>query len=114
MSLLTFFFSLHFLQEGGANDQTAMTFCLTDEDHTFGNSLRYMVNKNPQVDFCGYSIPHPSESKMNIRIQTSSKTTAVEAFRKGMVDLTEMTKYIRQAYMAELEKGAYETFDELV
>jgi DNA-directed RNA polymerase I and III subunit RPAC2 len=26
-----------------------------------------------QVDFCGYSIPHPSEAKMNVRIQTTGK-----------------------------------------
>ena len=25
---------------------------------------------SPDVEFCGYSIPHPSEDKMNIRIQT--------------------------------------------
>lgn len=25
---------------------------------------------SPDVELCGYSIPHPSETKMNIRIQT--------------------------------------------
>lgn len=25
---------------------------------------------SPDVEFCGYSIPHPSEELMNIRIQT--------------------------------------------
>lgn len=25
---------------------------------------------SPEVELCGYSIPHPSEAKMNIRIQT--------------------------------------------
>jgi DNA-directed RNA polymerase I and III subunit RPAC2 len=25
---------------------------------------------SPEVEFCGYSIPHPSEAKMNVRIQT--------------------------------------------
>ena len=27
-------------------------------------------NHSPSVEFCGYSIPHPSEAKMNVRIQT--------------------------------------------
>ncbi|RUS18097.1 hypothetical protein BC937DRAFT_89150, partial [Endogone sp. FLAS-F59071] len=49
----------------GLNDETSMTFSLKDEDHTLGNALR------PEVDYCGYSIPHPSEAKMNIRIQTT-------------------------------------------
>ena len=35
-----------------------------------GNSLRYVLNKDPQVSFVGYSVPHPSEPKMNLRIQT--------------------------------------------
>lgn len=26
--------------------------------------------RSPDVEFCGYTIPHPSEAKMNLRIQT--------------------------------------------
>lgn len=48
----------------------AVSFQIEREDHTLGNSLRYFINKNPDVEFCGYTIPHPSETKMNIRIQT--------------------------------------------
>lgn len=29
-----------------------------------------LVYASPEVELCGYSIPHPSEAKMNIRIQT--------------------------------------------
>lgn len=28
---------------------------------------------SPDVEFCAYTIPHPSESKMNVRIQTYGK-----------------------------------------
>ena len=35
-----------------------------------GNTLRYVLNKSPEVAFVGYSVPHPSEPKMNLRIQT--------------------------------------------
>lgn len=28
------------------------------------------IHVSPEVELCGYSIPHPSEAKMNIRIQT--------------------------------------------
>lgn len=34
----------------------------------FRNSLRYMLIKEKDVDFCGYSIPHPSENNMNLRL----------------------------------------------
>lgn len=83
----------------GSSD-TAASFEFEREDHTLGNALRYMIMKkyvffapavaaptncasketdrslsfrppaSPDVEFCGYSIPHPSEAKMNVRIQT--------------------------------------------
>lgn len=42
-----------------------------DEDHTLGNALRHVLMQNKEVDFCGYSVPHPSEPKMNLRLQTT-------------------------------------------
>ncbi|EEA18941.1 DNA-directed RNA polymerase I and III 14 KDA polypeptide [Talaromyces marneffei ATCC 18224] len=53
----------------GATD-TAASFQFKEEGHTLGNALRYVIMKNPKVEFCGYTIPHPSEAKMNLRIQT--------------------------------------------
>lgn len=46
---------------------------VTGEDHTLGNSFRYVLAKNRKVDFVGYSIPHPSEMKLNMRIQTKGQ-----------------------------------------
>ena len=46
------------------------TFTLKDEDHTMGNTLRYVLNKNPAVSFVGYSVPHPAEPKLQLRLQT--------------------------------------------
>uniref|UniRef100_A0AAX7TFT4 DNA-directed RNA polymerases I and III subunit RPAC2 n=1 Tax=Astatotilapia calliptera TaxID=8154 RepID=A0AAX7TFT4_ASTCA len=60
---------LEMVQADGA-DEGCVTFVLHDEDHTLGNSLRYMIMKNADVEFCGYTITHPSESKINFRIQT--------------------------------------------
>ncbi|EFJ33056.1 hypothetical protein SELMODRAFT_28501, partial [Selaginella moellendorffii] len=49
------------------------TFCINDEDHTFGNSIRYVLNGDPRVTFCGYSVPHPSDNRVNVRVQTTGK-----------------------------------------
>lgn len=54
-----------------AASDSACTFTFYNEDHTVGNTLRYMLNKNPAVTFVGYSVPHPAEAKMNLRLQTS-------------------------------------------
>ncbi|RKK97546.1 hypothetical protein BFJ68_g13983 [Fusarium oxysporum] len=82
----------------GSTD-TAASFEFTDEGHTLGNA--------PDVEFCAYSIPHPSEPKMNIRIQTYSGT-AVDALKKGLVDIQEVCDVVadefwtkREAYNAE-------------
>ncbi|KAF4452246.1 DNA-directed RNA polymerase I and III subunit RPAC2 [Fusarium austroafricanum] len=90
----------------GSTD-TAASFEFIDEGHTLGNALRYIIMKNPDVEFCAYSIPHPSEPKMNIRIQTYSGT-AVDALKKGLTDIQEVCDVVadefwskREAYNAE-------------
>src|SRR5437762_645499 len=51
-------------------DETTATIILNGEDHTLGNSLRYVLAKQSSTDFVGYSIPHPSEQKIHLRLQT--------------------------------------------
>ncbi|KAI9491278.1 DNA-directed RNA polymerase [Zychaea mexicana] len=92
---------------GADNEKTAMTFSFKEEDHTLGNSLRHMINKNPEVDFCGYSIPHPSEAKMHMRVQTTNKTTAVDALTTGLDSLNDLCKVVLEAYEADLAKRDY-------
>lgn len=71
-------------------DETCVTYVMHHEDHTIGNSLRYMILKNPEVEYCGYSVPHPSEEKINLRIQTTSKP-AVEVLKTGLVNLQKVS-----------------------
>ncbi|RUS27680.1 DNA-directed RNA polymerase III subunit C19 [Jimgerdemannia flammicorona] len=96
---------------GSHNDHTSMTFSLKDEDHTLGNALRYMIMKNPEVDYCGYSIPHPSEAKMNIRVQTTDRTSAIEVMDKGLQDLIDLCTVVVDAFKAEVSNGDFE-YDE--
>ena len=52
-------------------DMTACTFAIRNEDHTLGNVLRHTLIENEQnVEFAGYSVPHPSEPVVQIRVQT--------------------------------------------
>ncbi|KAL2871290.1 DNA-directed RNA polymerase core subunit RPC19 [Aspergillus lucknowensis] len=81
----------------GASD-TAASFQFDGEGHTLGNALRYAIMKNPDVEFCGYTIPHPSESKMNIRIQTYETTTAIEALEKGLDTLMDLCDVITDKF----------------
>lgn len=56
-------------------DRTCATYTFEGEDHTLGNLLRYSLIKNPEVEFCGYSITHPSENTVNLRLQTTGRGT---------------------------------------
>ncbi|KAH8781348.1 DNA-directed RNA polymerase [Diaporthe sp. PMI_573] len=77
---------------------TAASFEFRDEGHTLGNALRYIVMKNPDVEFCAYTIPHPSEAKMNVRIQTYEGTTAIDALKKGLKDLQDMCDVVAEKF----------------
>ncbi|KAK8114786.1 uncharacterized protein PG998_000666 [Apiospora kogelbergensis] len=80
------------------SSETAASFEFLDEGHTLGNALRYIIMKNPEVEFCAYSIPHPSEAKMNIRIQTYDTTTATAALEKGMQDLEDLCDVVSEKF----------------
>jgi DNA-directed RNA polymerase subunit L len=52
---------------------------------SFGRSLANTYH-SPDVEFCAYAIPHPSEPKMNVRIQIwrkyqASSTTVSHAYK---------------------------------
>ncbi|XP_061454808.1 DNA-directed RNA polymerases I and III subunit RPAC2-like [Rhineura floridana] len=86
------------------SDNSCITFVLHNEDHTLGNSLRYMIMKNPEVDFCGYSITHPSESKINFRIQTKGGLPAVEMFQNGLEELMGVCQHVLSKFEASIEE----------
>ncbi|KAL2753326.1 hypothetical protein ACRALDRAFT_2043770 [Sodiomyces alcalophilus JCM 7366] len=80
----------------GSTD-TAASFEFRNENHTLGNALRFIIMKNPDVEFCAYTIPHPSEPLMNLRIQTYDGT-AVAALSKGLKDLQDMCDHMSEEF----------------
>ena len=66
---------------------SGQTFQLRDEDHTLANALRFMLNKNNHVEFCGYSQPHPTEALINLRVQTDGLLSAQQAFQSAVTEL---------------------------
>lgn len=59
------------LEVTGTGHPSSRTFAIGDEDHTLGNALRHVLMKNQKVEFAGYSVPHPSEPVVQIRVQTA-------------------------------------------
>ncbi|KAI3337175.1 DNA-directed RNA polymerase [Xylariaceae sp. AK1471] len=86
------------------SSSTAASFEFLKEGHTLGNALRYIIMKNPDVEFCAYAIPHPSEDKMNVRIQTYDTTTATAALEKGLQDLEDLCDVVSEEFWTQREK----------
>ncbi|KAG0648551.1 DNA-directed RNA polymerases I and III subunit RPAC2 [Hyphodiscus hymeniophilus] len=84
------------------SSEKAASYEFAKEDHTLGNALRYIIMKNPDVEFCGYSIPHPSEAVMNVRIQTY-EGLALDALEKGLTDLMDLCDVIAEKFVAARE-----------
>ncbi|KAF2841644.1 DNA-directed RNA polymerase I and III [Patellaria atrata CBS 101060] len=76
----------------------AASFQFDKEDHTLGNALRYVIVKNPVVEFCGYTIPHHSEEKMNLRIQTYDGADVYEVLEKGLDDLMDLCDVVTEKF----------------
>lgn len=94
---------LEMLSMDDVDDITCMTFVFRGEDHTLGNALRYIIMKNPDVSFCGYSVPHPSENKINLRVQTNG-VPATEVLKKGLEDLHDLCKHILNTFQREVQE----------
>jgi len=63
----------------GTGHPGSRTFAIGDEDHTIGNSLRHVLMNNSNVSFAGYSVPHPSEPIVHIRVQTAENSKRRES-----------------------------------
>ena len=83
-------------------------FQFKGEDHTLGNAARYMLCKNPDVEFAGYTIPHPSEPHMNIRVQTNGSKPAVESFSDSLHMLVKAYDHIDHAWEDAVAKAEAE------
>jgi DNA-directed RNA polymerase I and III subunit RPAC2 len=66
------------------------TFQFHQEDHTLGNALRYMLARDPKVQFAGYCVPHPSEAVMNVRVQCEKDSRAEIVVDKALEDLSQV------------------------
>lgn len=91
------------LPQATSEDGTCASFQIAQEDYTLGNALRYIIMKNPEVEFCGYSIPHPSEELLNLRIQTYGNITAVDALQKGLDDLIDLCDAVKDKFVQRLQ-----------
>jgi len=100
------------IMKGAESDLSAATFQIHDETHTMGNALRWMLMKNPKVEFCGYSAPHPSENLIQLRIQMYDRLSSLNALITALTDLDALCETIEDKYVENLNTGRFERWVE--
>ena len=67
-----------------------------------GNTLRYVLNKDPEVSFVGYSVPHPAEPKTNLRLQTVGRPAA-EVLMRALETVNDVGAHVLTTFDAAVE-----------
>ena len=92
-------------------DRYNATYSFTNEDHTLGNLLRNQIIKNSNVEFCAYSVPHPSEPIMNVRIQcynNAGENDTKKVMNHGLKRISKMCDVLTEKMNKELENHTME------
>lgn len=55
------------------NNKNSGIIVIKNETATLGNALQDVLSRNTFVELSGYSIPHPSDFELHVRIQTKNK-----------------------------------------
>ncbi|KAJ1722506.1 DNA-directed RNA polymerase II core subunit [Coemansia biformis] len=77
-------------------------FNIQREDHTLANILRYKILQHPQVLFAAYRMPHPLEYYVELKVQTTARTTPVDVVKEAIESLMLEYGNIRSAFDNEL------------
>lgn len=85
------------------NDELSKTFIFGNEDHTLGNSLRHVLAQRKETEFCAYSVPHPYEPKMNVRLQSHQGHSVNQLMKNGLQDLADTCDLINDTFEEALK-----------
>lgn len=82
---------------------SSKTFVFSDEGHTLGNVLKAIIGRYADVDFCGYTVPHPDEATMHLRIQAARNVRAVDVLQRGLADMERVCDHTIETFEAAME-----------
>lgn len=63
------------IEEVSSRMPNTSLFKMEKEDHTVANLLRMKLHTNSMVQMAGYRVPHPTQHRVEIRLQTASDGT---------------------------------------
>ncbi|CAD2093601.1 DNA-directed RNA polymerases I and III subunit RPAC2, putative [Plasmodium vinckei] len=83
---------------------THATFCFENEDHTLGNCLRCILLQKEGIEFAGYTVPHPTQAEINLRIQTTGEP-AINILKDSLDDLSNICSIMLDKFNDALENA---------
>ena len=81
-----------------------MFFCSVSYVAQLCSTTNKPNNSSPQVTFTGYSIPHPTEHVVNMRVQTTGEVTAAQALVTACEECSKVCKHIRSSFDAAVKE----------
>jgi DNA-directed RNA polymerase I and III subunit RPAC2 len=55
---------------------------------------------------CAYTVPHPSEKQINVRVQTNRRVTSAQVLQDALETLRAMCEHMRGTFEAAVESAA--------
>ena len=65
----------------------------------FRRDFAEVVFSRPNVEFCGYNVPHPLEDKIVVRVQTQNGVPAAKVFVEALGQLETVFASIRKKFI---------------
>jgi len=84
-------------------------FVMKEQDHTFGNMIQTYLEQNHiyegeekpgfvQISYAGYEVPHPLRDELVIRLGTTSRQQALQAFAQACKGCATLFAKMREAW----------------
>lgn len=74
------------------------------EGHTLCNLLESVLLEDEEVEFAGYTIPHPLVGKPILRVRTKGNKDPKEALREALIKIIERGKALREEFKRTLKE----------
>lgn len=73
-------------------------FKLENEDHTLGTILTHVLNGMPETEFCAYTIKHPTENVLYLRLKVRKGNDVNDVFIKGVTELKKALENVEDKF----------------
>uniref|UniRef100_A0A2K6SWU5 DNA-directed RNA polymerase RBP11-like dimerisation domain-containing protein n=1 Tax=Saimiri boliviensis boliviensis TaxID=39432 RepID=A0A2K6SWU5_SAIBB len=76
---------------------------MAEDERKTALEMAQAVGTDRHLEFCGYTETHPSESKINLCIQTRGTLPAVESIRRGLKELRNICQPMLDRFEASIK-----------